>query len=400
MSWLQRAATSLALPLSSIAISFALGAVVIAVTGGDPLLAYTKLLCGGLGLGCGDDATPALQISNTIFAATPLIFAALSVAIAFRGGLFNIGAEGQLIMGAIASVVVGIRFASWPAWALLPAILLAGILAGALMGGIVGVLKATTGANEVVTTLMLNYVALLLSQYLVLNGPLQSPHTSSISLPIGAGGRLPAIVPANVMFFDQPGAAYLANSGIFIALAAAIVFWVILRRTTFGYELRAVGQSQRAARYAGINIGWITIRTMLLAGAFAGLAGAVQIAGGTEHYLGGTTYISDTTGFDAIGVALLGQTGALGVVLAALLFGALQSGGQFIQSHAHISAELGAILQALILFCVAANFLRTFRPQAFRLPWWRQDRPPDEGAEEIAEAEMATPGTSVTEDTA
>jgi general nucleoside transport system permease protein len=349
-AWLRQAGRALGAPLGSILFAFVAGAVVILITGGNPVQAYQSLICGGVGLFCFNGEDPSYQISQTIVFTIPLIFTGLSVAFAFRSGLFNIGAEGQLIMGAIAATVVGLHFASAPAFLLLPAVLVAGTLAGALWAGIVGVLKAWTGAHEVVTTIMLNYVAQFFLEYLIVGGPLQGKNQFSSSPPIGAGAQLPLL----------PGQTYGGvHAGLFLAIIAAIVFSFIMRRTTLGYEIRAVGQSQRAARYAGVSVKRTIIISMLISGAFAGLAGAVQIAG--LRYQLTDSYKPDTTGFDAIAVSLLGQNAAIGVVLAAILFGALHAGGTIMQGDAGISANLILVLQGLILFSIAANFLRTVR---------------------------------------
>src|SRR5690242_14253087 len=172
---LAQMARALAVPLGSVLFAFLIGGVVVAVTGGDPVLAYSDLLCGGIGVACNGNINPAYQISETLVFTTPLILTGLAVAVAFRAGLFNIGAEGQLVMGAIAAAVVGIKLGTWPALILLPSVLIAGTLAGAAYGGLAGVLKAVTGAHEVVTTIMLNYVALWASRYLIIGGPLQAP---------------------------------------------------------------------------------------------------------------------------------------------------------------------------------------------------------------------------------
>jgi ABC-type uncharacterized transport system permease subunit len=358
---LRRAGQALALPLGSVVIAFLVGAVVIAVTGGNPLLAYESMACGGFGLFCFGGETPALQVSNTITFIAPLLLAGLAVAIAFRAGLFNIGVQGQLIAGAILCTVVGQRLSSWPGWALIPAVMLAGIVGGVIWAGIAGVLKALTGAHEVVTTIMLNYVAYNLLNYLLLaGGPLQSPNSPKISLPVAPAAQLPTFVPQNVTLFGQPGGAYQADYGIFIALAAAIVYAFIMRRTSLGYEIRAVGQSQRAARYAGVSVKRTIIVAMLLSGAFAGLTGSLLISGGSLHYLS-TDLANGTTGFDGIAVALLGQNVAVGVVLSAILLGALHSGGFVMQTDVQISSHIVDILEAVILFTLAANFLRTLK---------------------------------------
>ncbi|HEV2235787.1 MAG TPA: ABC transporter permease [Ktedonobacterales bacterium] len=365
LRWLTDAGRALAAPAGSVIFAFVVGGVLVAVTGGNPITAYQGLACGGVGLFCANGETPALQISTTIVFATPLILTGLSVAIAFRSGLFNIGAEGQLIMGAIACTVVGVRFADAPAWVLLPLVLIAGTLAGALWGGIVGVLKAVTGAHEVVTTIMLNYVAQWFLRFLIIGGPLQLPNGFSTSSPIGTGADLPTFLPQShtVTLFGLPEAVYRAHTGLIVSLAAAAFYAFLLKRTALGYEIRAVGQSHRAARYAGVSVRRTIIVSMLIAGAFAGLAGAVQVAG-IDHNLT-DKYFTDTTGFDAIAVALLGQGAALGIVISAFLFGALHAGGSVMQADAGVSGNLVLVLQALILFSIAANFLMTIK---FRLP--------------------------------
>ena len=362
---LRRAGRAIAVPLGSVVFAFLIGAVIVAVTGGNPFAAYQALFCGGFGLLCTGGENAALQVSNTIVFLTPLIMAGVAVALPFRAGLFNIGAEGQLIVGAIACTAVGIHFASAPAPVLLPLVLLSGMAAGAGWAGIVGALKAWTGAHEVVTTIMLNYVAQWLMQYLIIGGPLQLKNGFSVSTPIGAGAHLATLLPHNdkLIIFGLPASVFRVHTGLLIALLAAGAYAFLLWRTSFGYEVRAVGQSQKAARYAGVSVRRTIILTMLISGAFAGLAGAVQIAA-VDHNLT-DKYFSDTTGFDAIAVALLGLGTATGIVLAAVLFGALHGGGAVMQSDAGISGNLVYVLQALILFSIAANFLRTLR---LRLP--------------------------------
>jgi general nucleoside transport system permease protein len=347
----------LAMPVGSVVLAFVVGGLIVLATGGDPLGAYSGLLCGGLGLACTQGENSALQISTTIVFLIPLITTGIAVALPFRANLFNIGAEGQMLAGAMACTAIGIKFASLPAPLLLPMVLLGGIVAGAFWAGIAGVLKATVGAHEVVTTIMLNYVAQWLLRYLIIGGPLQLAAGTSRSSPIGAGAELPTLLPDSnsLIIFGLPSSVYRVHAGLFIALIAAGVFAFLLWRTALGYEIRAVGQSPKAARYAGVSVRRTIVVTMLIAGAFSGLAGAVQIAG-VDHNLT-DKYFSDTTGFDAIAVALLGLGSATGIVLAALLFGALRAGGAVMQADAGISSNLVLVLQALILFSIAANFI-------------------------------------------
>jgi len=345
------------MPVGSVLFAFVAGGVIVFVTGANPLGAYQGLLCGGAGLACAQGENSALQISNSLVYAIPLVMCGVAVALPFRAGLFNIGAEGQLLAGTITATAIGVHFAAWPAVILLPVVLVGGAVAGALWAGIAGVLKATTGAHEVVTTIMLNYAAQWLLRFLIIGGPLQPPGEFSASAPIGGNARLPTFLPndSSVIVFGLPATVYRVHTGLIIAVLAAAVFAILLWRTSLGYEIRALGQSQKAARYAGVSVRRTVIVTMLIAGAFAGLAGAAQIAG-VDHQMT-DKYFSDTTGFDAIAVALLGLGSAVGIVLAALLFGALHSGGAVMQSDAGISSNLVLVLQALILFSIAANFL-------------------------------------------
>ena len=388
------------MPVASVIFAFVAGAIILLITRGDPVAAYSGLLCGGLGIGCTQGEIPALQVSNTIVYTIPLITAGVAVALPFRAGLFNIGGEGQFLAGAIASTAIGIKFDHLPGVVLLPMVLAGGTLAGAAWAGIAGVLKATVGAHEVVTTIMLNYIAQWLLRYLIIGGPLQLAEGTSRSLPIGAGAELPTILPASntLIVFGLPASVYRVHTGLVIALVAAAVFAVILWRTSLGYEIRAVGQSQKAARYAGVSVRRTIIVTMLIAGAFAGLAGAVQIAG-VDHNLT-DKYFADTTGFDAIAVALLGLGSAVGIVLAALLFGALHSGGSVMQADAGISSSLVLVLQALILFSIAANFLSAIK---LRIPGFGQaPSAPTEttvGAALVTEAASAPPTQEETKPT-
>lgn len=381
-AWAKKAGRALGMPLGSVVLSFILGAVIVLLTGGNPITAYQGLLCGGVGVFCSGDNfggfTSPSQISQMLLYLTPLMLAGLSVAISFRAGLFNIGAEGQLIVGAIATTYIGVQWKSLPSVLLIPLVLIAGMLAGAVWGGIVGVLKALTGAHEVVTTIMLNYVAQLFLLYLIVNGPMQQKNAFSRSDPIGNNAKLPV--------FKLPNSVYPVHFGIFVALGAVVVFSFLMRRTALGYEIRAVGQSQRAARYAGVNVKRTIIVTMLIAGAFAGLAGAVQIAG--LRFQLTDSYQPDTTGFDAIAVSLLGANSGIGIVLSGILFAALDAARTPLQLGANVSSHLTDILQALILFSIAANFLRFVK---LRIPSLSK-RP---GADAVVEPGVAAVATDV-----
>jgi ABC-type uncharacterized transport system permease subunit len=368
-----RVAGGLAMPIGSVIFAFVAGALIVAAAGENPFSAYAALACGGLGIGCTQGENPALQISNAIVFAIPLITTGVAVALPFRAGLFNIGAEGQLLAGSIACTAIGIKFSTLPTIVLLPMVLVGGAVAGSLWAGVAGVLKATVGAHEVVTTIMMNYVAQWFLRYLIIGGPLQLAAGTSRSSPIGPGAQLATLLPAenSLIILGLPASVYRVHTGLFLAIAAAIAFAFLLWRTSLGYEIRAVGQSQKAARYAGVSVRRTIIVTMLIAGAFSGLAGAIQIAG-VDHNLT-DKFFSDTTGFDAIAVALLGLGSAVGIVLAALLFGALHAGGSVMQQDAGISSNLVLVLQALILFSIAANFVGAIRQQ---IPWLRRPMAP------------------------
>ncbi|MCW5875728.1 MAG: ABC transporter permease [Anaerolineales bacterium] len=271
----------------------------------------------------------------------PYIFAGLAVALGFRAGLFNIGAEGQLFIGAITSVYVGFAFTGLPAIIHVPLALGAGALGGALWGFIPGLLKAKTGGHEVINTIMMNYIAFRLSEYL-LRGPLQRPDTTNpISPFIEASAQLPR-------FFDSPIRFHL---GFFIALAAAYGVYWLLFKTRLGFELRTVGANPNAARYAGMNIVLVTVLAMSLSGALAGLAGANEVLG--VNYTLAPAF-SSGYGFDSIALALIGKSHPVGVVLAALLFGTLRNGALQMQIAANVPVDIISVMQALILAFIAA----------------------------------------------
>jgi len=287
------------------------------------------------------------SISETLTYAAPLIFTGLAVALAFRGGLFNIGAQGQAILGAIGAGVLGFAL-NLPLLLHMIVALIGAVFAGALWGFVPGYLKARTGAHEVITTIMLNYVALLFLSWLIIQEGIQDPGRSdAISKPVDSDSYL----------IDLPGPSLRANLGmVFGVLACAGVAW-LLGRSTFGFELRAVGSNPDAARTAGMSVTRTYVLTMVVSGALAGLGGAALVLG-TAHNL--TVLVVGQIGFNGILVALLGRAKPWGVLLAALLFGALQAGGNRMQSYSGISVELVTVLQALIvLFIAAPAFVKT-----------------------------------------
>jgi simple sugar transport system permease protein len=279
-------------------------------------------------------------IAESLTISTPYIFAGLAVALGFRGGLFNIGAEGQLFVGGLASVWVGYSIKGLPMIIHLPLALIAGILAGALWGAIPGFLKARTGAHEVINTIMMNYVAFRLTDYL-LQGPMARPDNMPITLEIEPTAYLPALFPRPMRI----------HTGFFLSLAAAALVYWFLWKTTKGLEIRMVGANPHAARYAGVSTTRITVLTMALSGALAGLAGTSQILG-VDHKM--VRAFSTGYGFDSIALALLGNSHPVGVVMASLLFGFLRGGAARMQSVASVPVEIIRIIQAMVIIFVAA----------------------------------------------
>ncbi len=288
-------------------------------------------------------------LSESLVTSTPYIFAGLAVAVGFRAGLFNIGAEGQLFMGALASVYVGYAVTGLPAFIHLPLAILAGMAAGAIWAGIPGWLKARTGAHEVVNTIMLNYIAYRLSDWL-LNGPMKRPG------PDGRPGWVPItpeVLPTAWLprFFDEP---LRLHWGFVLALLAAVGVWYLLFRTNFGFEMRSVGTNPKAARVAGMRVALVTVAAMAISGALAAMAGVSQTLG-VDRWLG--QGFSAGYGFDSIALALLGKSHPAGVVAAALLFGFLRSGATRMQSAAGIPIDIITIVQALVIIFIAAEAL-------------------------------------------
>lgn len=346
-------ARSLVLPGLAILLAIIIGGIVVGVAEaslGAPFTGYGQLLKGAFG-------TP-YDVTETLVAAVPLMFAAFAVAFAFRGGLFNIGAEGQMYAGAIASTYFGYTL-GWSGWLLLPFCMLVAVVAGGIYAAVPGFLKAWRGAHEVITTMMLNYVAAYLLQYLLQANAAGQPGPMENKLQIGnpqspiVNADFPSIVPSSIVANNR------LSLVLPVALACGVVFWFILWRTTLGYSVRAVGFNPKAARYAGMSVTRTIVTTMFIAGAFAGLAGMAYVFG-IQGYLvdnfdgfgSGSGY-----GFNAIAVALLGRNTAVGAILAAILFGALEHGGTNMQASAGVNVHLIEIIQGLIIFFVGASLL-------------------------------------------
>lgn len=284
-------------------------------------------------------------LSRTLVEATPLALAGLSVAFAFRAGLFNIGAAGQIVIGATCAGWVGFTF-DLPTAVHLPLAVLAGFAGGAAWGGIAGVLKARTGAHEVITTIMLNYISYRLLDYALRSDAFQpAGRDDLISKPVADSARLPEVSFGEIT----------VHAGVFVALVAAVGVWYLLERTTVGFSLRSVGANPNAARYAGMSVAAMYVLAMLLAGGLAGLAGTMNILGRPSFSLTGGYY--SFIGFDAIAVALLGRANPGGVLGAAFLFGVLRAGSTGMQAATSTPVDIIVVIQALIILFVAAPAL-------------------------------------------
>jgi ABC-type uncharacterized transport system permease subunit len=325
-------------PVMALALGLALGLAITWAAGENPW--HVLLLLGKGAFGTRYD------LGMTLFYATPLIFTGLSVAIAFHAGLFNIGAEGQLTMGALAAASVGAVWPRWPAPLGIVAGLVACLLGGAVWGFVPGWLRAKRNSHEVINTIMLNFIAAGLASYVTLNllknPESQNPETKSVG---------PGYLLHTFQSFDSAP----VSVALVLAIAAAIVFHVVIWRTTFGFELRAVGESETAARMAGIDIARVKIWAMTIAGALAGLVGTAEIMGNASRF---KINFSPEYGFMGIAVALLGRNSAMGIVAAALLFGALHKGTTELDLETeHVTRDLSLVLQAVILLSVSAEGL-------------------------------------------
>ncbi|MBK6644754.1 MAG: ABC transporter permease [Anaerolineales bacterium] len=347
--------SELLIPALAVLSGLILGAIVILVSGENPLVAYGALFEGSFGNPL--DLVEGLQVyfatgetkellraiypfTESLVTATPYLFAGLSVALGFRCGLFNIGAEGQFFIGALCSAFVGYSIKGLPMIVHLPLAILAGALGGAVWGMIPGYLKARFGAHEVVNTIMMNWIAFRLSDWL-LNGPMKSSGFRPVTPNVMETAELPRFFPDPLRF----------NLGFFLALLAAYLLYWFLFKTTLGFEVRSVGANPDAAKYAGMNIVRNFVLVMFLAGGLAGLAGTAQVLG-VDHWVG--QGFSAGYGFDAIALALLGKSHPFGVVLSALLFGFLRSGATDMQSMARIPIDIISIIQGMVIVFIAA----------------------------------------------
>jgi len=325
---------AVSVPIAAVILAALIGSIILLLSGASPVEAYLALLEGAFG-----DAD---AWTRTLEKATPLVFSGLAVAFAFKGGLFNIGAQGQLLFGAIISAALGFGIEGLPSYIHAPLALLGGAVAGALFGAIPGALKTYTGAHEVITTIMLNYVAINITDFLA-DGPWKDPSPGNVV------ARTPKILETALV----PTVGGIPV-GFILAIAIAALSWWLLQHTTVGFEIRTVGKSPDAAEYSGIKVARTVILTMVLSAFIAGLGGSVETQGVVGRYQPG---FNVGLGFDGITIALLGKTNPFGVIPAAILVGAMEAGSSQMQFAADVAKEIVDVIQALILFFVAADVI-------------------------------------------
>jgi simple sugar transport system permease protein len=323
------------IPVLSVIVALAIGGILVYIQGSNPLTAYRVLFTTAFGSLDG--------IATTLAKATPLVLSGLAVAICLRAGLFNIGAQGQLISGALASAWAGYNFVGLPMFIHIPLALLFGAFFGALVALVAGVLKAYRGVHEVITTIMLNSIVIALADYLA-STPFKEPDQPLTRTPkIEDSARIPDL-------FGLP-------LGFFIAVLISYVFWWILKNTTTGFRIETIGRNKNAGWYAGISIKRVVILSMLLGGAVAGVAGAIETLSIVGRF---EPAFNAGLGFDGITVALLARANPLGVIPAAILIGGMRASGSTVQFEAGVAPEIVDLLLALILFFVTAPLLAKF----------------------------------------
>jgi simple sugar transport system permease protein len=355
----------LALPIAAVLIAFAIGGVLLALLGANPFEAYWVLLSGAFGSVSG--------LASTLTKMTPLLLVALGICISFRGGVINIGGEGQIIVGALAATAFALWLRDWPGWLLLPLTLVIGALAGAVWGGIAGVLKARLNVNEILSTVMLNAIALQLMNFL-LRGPMLDPAQIAAGTNIAQSEALPRSV-----WLTRLAPPTLLHSGVILALTLAVLVYLLLWRTTIGFRIRTVGLNPAAARYAGMPVPFYVAFSLILAGGFAGLAGAVEVTGVSHRMLEG---LSGGYGFSGIVAALFGKLHPLGAIPASFLFGGLLVGANKMQLTVQVPSALITVINGLVVMFVVASevYVRRARRRAGR-----------EAAEASLKRESSTP---------
>ena len=342
---------AIGVPLLSVLLAMAVGSLILIAGGYDPIRAYSALLQGAFG---GPMRKPLDAIGDTLVRSTPLMFTGLAVGFGFRANLFNIGAEGQLILGSLGAAWFGLLFAGLPTILSIPLILLGAALFGAAWAFIPALLKAKTGAHEVITTMMFSWIGLYFTSWII-SGPLATPGQNFQTPMLSPSVWLPTL---SQIIPGLPALKYV-HAGFLVALLAAVVVALLLRRTTLGYGVRAVGFNPTAAENGGISIATTTIWALCISGALAGLAGASEVLGVT-HRMFDQVSSGSGFGFTGIAVALLGRKNPVGILLAALLFGALSAGTGTMQLFANVPDKIVMILQALIIFFVGAETIVTW----------------------------------------
>jgi ABC-type uncharacterized transport system permease subunit len=357
------------LPVIATLAALAVGAVMLLFLKVNPLEAYRALLDGAFG------STNAL--AETLVKATPLLLVALGICISFRGDVINIGGEGQMIVGAILATWIGLTFIEWPGWLVVSLALLGGFLGGAIWGGIAGFLKAYFKVNEILSTVMMNAIAVQLMLFL-LRGPMLDPvmaeRTSKIpeTARLLEAFRLPRLAPTRL------------HLGVLIAVVLAVFVYILLWRTTLGYRIRAVGQNPHAARYAGIKVQRYVVIALFLSGAFSGLAGAVQVYGVNFRMItdGSASGFTGSAGFNGIVAALFGQLHPLLSIPASILFGALLVGANSMQRVVQVPSALITALNGLVVVFVVSSEILRRRSQRRRLAAGKEESPPQVPLEE------------------
>jgi ABC-type uncharacterized transport system permease subunit len=351
------------LPVIATLAALAVGAIMLLVLGVNPLEAYAALWDGAFG--------SSNALAETLVKATPLLLVALGICISFRGDVINIGGEGQMIVGAILATWVGLTFTSLPGWLVVTLALVAGFLGGAVWGGIPGFLKAYFNVNEILSTVMMNAIAVQMMNFL-LRGPMIDPSQAQLASKIPQTARLldifrlPRLMPTRL------------HLGALIAVILAVLVYILLWRTVLGYRIRAVGQNPHASRYAGINVKRYVVLALLLSGAFAGLAGAVQVYGVNYRMItdGSASGFTGSAGFNGIVAALFGQLHPLWSIPASILFGALLVGANKMQRVVQVPSALVIALNGLVVvFVVSSEFWRR-RRQRRRLAAAKEDESP------------------------
>lgn len=364
------------LPVFAVLAALAVGALMIIILGANPIEAFGALLEGAFG------STNAL--ADTVVKATPLLLVGLGICIAFRGNVINIGGEGQMIVGALISTAIGLSIPDAPGIVVVPLALLGGFLGGGLWGGIPGALKAYFNVNEILSTIMMNAIAVQLMNFL-LSGPMIDPLQASKDSQIPQTARLaeafdlPRLVPTRL------------HLGALIAVVLAVLVYILLWRTTIGYRIRAVGQNKDASRYAGIDVKRQVVLSLFLSGAFAGLAGAIQVFGVNHRMItdGSATGFTGSAGFNGIVAALFGQLHPLGAIPASFFFGALLVGANKLQRVVQVPSALIIVLNGLVVVFVVSSEIWRRRREQKRLTDMqiieKEDPPPDGVSADVGE---------------